>query len=441
LGCLALSALSGCAPACGDEVIRIEALLSGQSLVIDPACVIRTSVTVPAGATVSATFDLPADAAIHLTPSPDGMPPTTLRDSHLEGGGTRASVMIEGSGSARIEGLEANLVRGTAIAALAGAQLTVVDLHLAGNVDPTQLISLPNPAPPERFAIYGVVALDGASVVFEASASPSRIERFASAGIGCGSASMALVDLVLHESRGVGVLAVDCALSLERVEIDATLASPGLPGIGIAASGSTLNVDTLSLHDAPGFGLFATGTESTLTGVSLERMEQAGLWVEGGSRLTVTSSTLRDNAGAAIAAVGASALRITDCEITGTDMAPLPTLGGLASDPMGDGIHVAERPGTALEVTLTRVDLAGNERVGLVLDGAGESLSLAIEAVEVDAPATALGAVAQRVSGLPADWDMGVVRVSSAARDAVAAELTVSDGTPYGILMPPTLAP
>jgi len=170
-------------------------------------------------------------------------------------------------------------------------------------------------------------------------------------------------------------------------------------------------------------------------------MEQAGLWVEGGSRLTVTSSTLRDNAGAAIAAVGASALRITDCEITGTDMAPLPTLGGLASDPMGDGIHVAERPGTALEVTLTRVDLAGNERVGLVLDGAGESLSLAIEAVEVDAPATALGAVAQRVSGLPADWDMGVVRVSSAARDAVAAELTVSDGTPYGILMPPTLAP
>lgn len=442
LGALSMGAmLAGCEPSCGDEVARIEALLSGEALVLDPACVVRSSVTVPAGATVSATFDLPADATIHLAPSPAGMPPTTLRDARIEGGGTRASVMIDGEGAARIEGLEGHLTRGTAIAALNGARVTVLGLQLTGNVDPAQLLSLPTPAPPDRLATYGIVALAGASVVFEPAPSASRIERFASAGVGCGSATISLVDLVLHESRGVGVLAVDCDLTLLRVEIDATLASPGLPGIGIAAAGSTLSADTLALHDSPGFGLFATDTASVLTGVTIERMAQAGLWVEGGSRLTVTSSTLRENAGAAIAAVGASALRITDSEIADTETAPLPTRGGFGSEPMGDGVHVAELPGTPLEVTLTRVDLIGNTRVGLVLDGGGESLSIALEAVEVDAPETALGAVAQRVTDLPADWDADVVRVSSAARDAIADALTVSDGTPYGILMPPTLAP
>jgi hypothetical protein len=61
--------------------------------------------------------------------------------------------------------------------------------------------------------------------------------------------------------------------------------------------------------------------------------------------------------------------------------------------------------------------------------------------VVVDAPAGALGAVAQRVPALPADWDVSVTRTTSAARDAAAAELAVSTGSPVGILMPPTLAP
>ncbi len=284
--------------------------------------------------------------------------------------------------------------------------------------------------------------MSGASVTIESTvAQSSIIERFASAGVGCGGGSITMRDLVLNENRGIGVLAVDCTLAIERLDVGATLSSPGLPGIGIAASGSVIDAVGLGLYAAPGFGLFATDTESTLSQVTVEGLEQAGLWVEGGSSLTLANATLTGNAGAAVAAVGASALTLTDCQVDDTRQAPLPVAGGFAGEMMGDGIHVAELPGTELSVSLTRVGLAGNARVGLVLDGSGEALSIALEAVEVDAPETALGAVAQRVAGLPPDWDSDVVRVSSAARDAVASELTVSDGTPFGILMPPTLAP
>jgi hypothetical protein len=85
--------------------------------------------------------------------------------------------------------------------------------------------------------------------------------------------------------------------------------------------------------------------------------------------------------------------------------------------------------------------LSENVRVGMVLDGGGDPLALAVSGTMVSTSGTELGAVAQNVASLPASWDSGITRAGPAMTlDHGAAPLVVSDGVgTLGILMPPTI--
>jgi hypothetical protein len=382
-------------------------------------------------------YELGLGEAIAMTPSPDGAPITTLRGATIRGGSAGASVRIEGAGHASIEGVVLELERGIAIGAR-GASVEVADTEITGNVDPEDVLELPVPAPPELLATYGVVALDGASAVVRG----TSVSRVASAGIFCGSATLDVGGGVLSENRGIAMALFDCAATVTDLEIVSTLSAPSLPGMGIAASMSTvLTATRLSIHDAPGYGVLGSSSTVSLVDPRIARMEQSGAWAEGATSMTITGGVFESNEGAAIAAVGAARLEVRETSVTGTRSAPIPSAGGGAADTMADAIHVAQRSGDPSTIVLAGLMLADNDRVGIVLDGASEALDVTIERARVETTGAQLGAIAQNVSALPAGWDADVTRIGSAATlDPVAAPVVVSDGSgATGILMPPTI--
>jgi len=434
----ASASCGGPSPECASEDIasRIEALGAGETLEIASTCVVSGALTVPAGATVrGGTFVLGRADSVTLTASADGTPLTTLEGARITGGSERSSVRVVGPGSARIANTTFEIERGIAIG-VDGARVELEDVDIVGNIDPALVLDVPDPAPADRFATYGIAAIHGASITV----SRGHISRLASAAIVCTDGTVELTDVVLDENRGAGLLAFTCEVRATRVEVTRTLALPGV-GIGLF-SGSTLDTgESLHLHDASGYGLFASMSTVSLTHPVVERMAQAGVWAENGASLTITDGMFDNNAGAAVAAVGASLLDLRTTMVTGTRSALLPTSEGAGADRFADAIHVAQLPGQACVVSIADVVLIDNERVGLVLDGGGDTVALSVVGARIEATGSALGAVAQNVDDLPPIWDAGVVRMGSPVTlDPGAGVLVVSDGSgAVGVLMPPTI--
>lgn len=435
--------LAACGQACpssSELVARIEALRSGERIDLG-ACVVSEALEIPAGATVEGgTFELPDGAAVSLAPSPEGAPATTLRGATVRGGfrENAARIRIAGKGLARIEDGVLEVDGGIGIGVVA-ARVDVDGVQLTGNFDPSRVLELPVHAALDGLATYGIAAIGGAHVTLTG----GTIERFVSAAAGCIGSTIELDGTAIAENRGFGIQAFDCTLGLSGVSVHDTVSAPGLPGIGIVADmGTQLTATQLELRDAPGYGLFVSASNAELDAPRIERMRQAGVWAENGATLSITGGMLDGNAGAAIAAVGATRLDVRETSVVATSEAPIPSPGGGGADTMADAIHVAQLAGTPCTVVLSDLTLSHNDRVGLVLDGAMEPLAVAIERTRIETSGTELGAVAQNVADLAEEWDVGITRVGSAATlDRTAAALTVSTGSDLvGILMPPTIS-
>lgn len=428
--------VSACDP-CAGVVASIESLGAGETYVIPVECTVTEPVTVPAGGSVEGgTFELERGESITLEPSPDDGRPTSLASTIVRGGNDAApAVVARGTGHVSIASVSFELERGIAIG-ISGASATLSTVTILGNVDPLRAAELPVPAEPAEIATYGVAAIEGASL----RATELDVRRVAAGALACSSATLDVTGAELIETRGIAVTLFDCLATLDEVEIADTIPAPLRPGVGIAAGTSEVTATRLHVHDSPGYGVLAYGGEITLLMPVVERLAQAGVWVERGATLSVEGGTFTANRGASIAAVGATRLEVRETVIADTALAPIPSMGGTSLERMGDAIHVAQRAPTASEVELRDLSLMNNERVGVVLDGAMSPLILSITGTRVETTGTQLGALAQNIAALPAAWDAEVTRVGSAvALDPVAGTIVVSEGGLTGILMPPTI--
>lgn len=440
LGALALATLAciaGACDPCAGVVAHIEALGPGETYVIPAQCTVTESVTVPAGASVEGgTFELERGESITLEPSPDDDRATSLASTTVRGGNdAEPAIVARGAGHVSISGVSVELERGIAIG-ISGASASVSGVTIVGNVDPLRAAELPVPADPAEIATYGVAAIDGATVT----AAELDVRRLAAGALACSSATLRVTGASLIESRGIAAALFDCVAALDDVEITGTIATALRPGMGIAAGASEVTATRLHVHDAPGYALLARGGEITLVTPTIERLTQAGVWVEEGASLEVEGGTFTANRGTSIAAVGAARLAVRDTVIADTALAPIPTMSGTSIERMGDAIHVVQRAPFTSEVELAELSLTNNERVGVVLDGAMSPLPLSIRGTRIETRDDQLGALAQNIAALPATWDAEVTRVGSAVSlDPVAGTIVVSEGGLTGILMPPTI--
>lgn len=228
---------------------------------------------------------------------------------------------------------------------------------------------------------------------------------------------------------GVGLYA-DGAVSLDLhgVTIDDTLSGQrGLPSYGaVVVDGVALTTTDLTLRDNDRYGLVQSAATAHHTALEATGNGDAALWVGDSDGFTIAGGSIRGNTFAGIVVNGSSGVTLEDLEVSGTAEA-LHMLGPWGAVRVGDGIQLVD---TTEDVSLTRVLLADNTRVGLLVDlGDAEVSPLVLQDVTVRAEGTSLGAIAGTADqdthdltpGGPAGWDDGVTREGATAANDLAA--------------------
>lgn len=442
VGVLALLA-SECAPDTHCDRGALQAALdaAGPSETVRiGGCAIAGPVVVPSGVTLA------GEAGAVITG--DGVDPAvTLRPGPtatvLEGVEVRVpsgiGVAASGAGAIVVRDLVVDADGGIAVGLREVDDVSIVGLSAAGPVDAANAASLPVPANPGDTATHGVAALDCGTL----SASDLDLSGFATAALLVRGGTATIRDARIHDTRGVGARFVDSSASLTSSTLSGILTAPGLAGFAVAADGGgSLATASVVIRDGAGWGIFHDGSSGDHVDLSVARLEQAAVWSQNGGSLGLsgTGTRIEGNGVGGVIAVDVRSLTVTDAVFEGQRLAFVPSGGG-GGEMMGDGVHVVRTPaGPPTDVTLRGVTMTDNARVGLLLDAASLELgALDVEAT-VEGSGTQLGALAQRVSALPVDWDAAIDRRgATAANDPIAEAGTPLDVT--GIIMPPARPP
>jgi hypothetical protein len=220
---------------------------------------------------------------------------------------------------------------------------------------------------------------------------------------------------------GVGVLLREGSSSLTNVTVEDVVSGlRGVASYGVAATdGHALTSTSLAITGGERYGLVQLESTGTHTALAVRDQGDVGVWVERASQFAL-SGGLSGNGFAGIVVTDSANVSLADARIETTRLVRR-NVGTFGALELGDGLHLM---GANVGLDVRRVRLAGNERVGVLLDLA---TTARFEQVEVDAAGDAFGALAgsQDPAGLvvsaPAGWDAGITRLGAAVANDVAA--------------------
>ena len=368
--------------------------------------------------------------------------PATVRGLSIDVDHGGVGVRLGGDAEVTLEGVDVRVTRGIGVG-LAGAGATLRDVTLVGVIRASNAFSASSS--PLETSAYGLVGRDvGGRLV--------RLEGVHASGFSVAAVTLRDANVTwqgsdtgfdVEATRGVGVALFGGTATFTSVAIGGMLAGAGLPGVALAvgqtADGTAGQLDAydLLISGGAGHGLFADHSDIHLEGALVENQGLAGLRIQGGS-LDATNLTAVGNGGAGLVAIDTVFVSLESGRFENQLERPLPSRIG--STLIGDGIQITRDPATpgapSLDLTLTDVDLLGNERAGLVIDAADGPVSrLELAGVTTMGMGTSFGAVTVRTA-VPAGWDAMV------SRDA----LTMANDASFpgtidvlGIMMPPAL--
>ncbi len=371
---------------------------------------------------------------------------TVARGVTLEGQGSLQStiagpgtvLVVEGDG-ASIEGLRIEHGSGHGVVAIDAAALTLrdvavhsptvgraavglvrvgdvvlEDVTITGPVTAANATEVPAMPDETNTALYGLLLVDVSA----------RLERvtvsgFALAGAAWANSDVAWVDGSASTNLGLGVWMNGGTAHLGRVAITDTLRGfRGDPTFGLAVGSDTAltTVDVELARAQGGFGMFQDGGGSMHTNLEASENAAGGILVQRTTEFTLTGADVHDNDFAGVLAIEAGGLVVDTSAITATRLVSR-VISGFEPIEIGDGIQLV-RPTSGTVVRATT--LTGNERAGLLLDlGGGDTSTVSIETVGVDAAGAAFGAVAQNGTVAPG-WDAGITRSGAAAANDAA---------------------
>lgn len=288
------------------------------------------------------------------------------------------------------------------------------DVTITGPVTAANATDVPAMPDETNTALYGLLFVDVTA----------RLERvsvtgFALAGAAWANSDVTWLDGSASTNLGLGVWMNGGTVDLQRVAITDTLRGfRGDPTFGLAVgSDTTLTTTDVELARAQGgFGMFQDGGNSTHMDLEASENAAGGLLVQRTTAFALHGADVHDNDFAGLLAIEAGGLLVATSTITATRLVSR-VVSGLDPIEIGDGIQLV-RPTTGSMVRGSM--LAGNERAGLLLDlGGGDTSTVAIEGVGVDATGAAFGAVAQNGTVAPG-WDAGITRSGAAAANDAA---------------------
>lgn len=437
---------SGCAPATCDEAGLTAALAAASEgdVVELGACRVDGTFEVPAGVTlrgIEGAVLSSADAEAPVLTLAAGARVEALRVESA----ARAGVVARGDGFAIVD-VEVEVERGIGIGLAGSGQLARVRVEgpvtaenatdatwvrvVAAPVSPGACPSADCECEPGETdpalgracdeegrwaswtAVFGVY-LVGGTVTLE----DVEIRGFARFGLVADDASLTWSGGLVRDGIGVGVLARGGHATLLDVEVAGIVEGlRGIPSYSVIASeGARLDTERVRLVEGQRFGLLTLEATGAHEALSVEDHGDVGVWVGQSDDFTL-SGALLGNGFAGLVVASSAHVAITDARVEGTRTVRRST-STFGAREVGDGVHLTD---SLDDVTLTRVSLAANERVGLLVD-LGAGAGPVFDAVTVDAAGAALGAVAGTrddargvIVTSTGGWDTGIERTGAA---------------------------
>lgn len=419
---LALALVAGCGssgdgePACDAEAVQraLDRASTGATVRLGE-CTLDAALRVPVGVTLMgagpSTLLRAPDGSSALTLMGEGASAASLS---VVAGASEYAVTVTGGSLADVT---VSVERGGGVAVLMAPTARLSRVSIEGGVDAASGADVPRDASAAAHPTIGLLVDASGAESSPVTLDGVEVSGFVEAGAYLLDSHVAWQGGGATGNRSVGLLASGGSADLRDLDLGATWSGtyPIAYG-GVLLDGTFVSTD-LAVEAGEGYGLLHDGGDARHQGLVAAGNGEAAVWAQSEAALELTAGTLTDNTIGGVVAVSASRLTLRDTTVTDTRTAPsVDDLFGRID--LGDGVQLVSTG----ELTLERLSLTGNGRVGLLIELDGGALAGAtIDEVEVDVPAGGLGAILQG-GAAPAGWDDGVIR--SAAAAAADAEVT-----------------
>jgi len=326
-------------------------------------------------------------------------------------------VVVEGTGEARAEHLTVLADTGVGLRATGVGRLALHGLDLVGPVTSANADAQPLDPTPEEVGTYGL-ELTG---VGEVTIYGTSITGFALAGLLAAESDVTLRATELSENLGAGAMFVGGQACVRGLTSERSLQGTRLiPAYGLVfTSGAEVHGADVSVIESEGYGILQDDSHLDVETLVLEGNRSGGLWAQGGGETRVAGEGNRivDNGFAGVRVCGASAVSISDAEISGSRR--MTRIVGTRPVEIGAGLLL----GDSAHIHLENLRLDENDTVGVVVD-LGASATYEIVDVYVSGRGEAFGALAHDDVGWleGGGWDDGITREGAVEiNDAVGA--------------------
>jgi len=415
---LVFSAVPGCGgddlAACDDLASALAGASTGDTVRLG-ACEVTGEFAVPPGVTLRGAG--PASSIVRG--SPDGVALTLSAGSRL----SALAVVAEGAGAIdapeggiALEDLRVTVTRGYGIRITdGGAALSRVFIEGPVTADNAGSIA-PNPEPAGT-ATHGLYLSRVGTESEPAVLTEVSVRGFARFGVLMRDSFVEWTGGGADGNLTTGLMMAGGVLTLEDVSLCGTLQGiQPLPAYaGVFTAGARVSTAGVMVCDGDGYGLLHDGVEASHADLVGMGNGDAALWVQRGGAFELggSATVLSGNRVAGIVLVETPVVTISDARIDGSILGTR-VEGEVGAIRVGDGIQAVVASTASIQIR--DVQLAGNERVGILLDvGDAMVADTALAGVTVDGSGTELGVVAQSPAGLigPGAWSSGVMRLGA----------------------------
>lgn len=414
-----LAALTSCTnvdPCDGDSIMNQLADARPGDVVNIGACTISASVFVPPGVTLQgmgsslSTIDALEFLALGAETQADLV--TVVRGLMVVS--SHGSVLVQGDGDVVFEDVILEVEAGTGLIANGTGHIDLRQVEVHGP------ISADN-SRDERWLEQDAAQSVGIGLFHVAGATLSDVEvdGMARAGVYAENIDLEAVRLSVRNTLGHGVLIFGGTSSFEALEITDT--HQGLrrdPSIAFVARDAAWTVDGFVIERSERYGIVAQGGAVAIDNLAAHDGGDVALWVGDATAVQLGgNNTIDEMRFAGVVLVDSQGVDIRNLSLS--NVAVQTRVGAFGEFPfleLGDGLHlIGDLAGAHFE----NIDIRGAGRVGILLELI-ESEAPTFNSVQVDAPSSALGAVAGRSAGMPFElnidvepaWDAGITRDS-----------------------------
>ncbi|MBI2897995.1 MAG: hypothetical protein HYY06_30865 [Deltaproteobacteria bacterium] len=415
-------------PLCDAEELTdaLESAGSGDTVRVG-SCRVRGSFTVPAGVSltgagrdVSILEGLSNTVAVFLEPGNDGSA-TRLADLAVESDGP-ADLAVpsdgtfaigargDGQGVVALEAVDVRAQRGFGMGAQDLSDLEMTDVTLTGQVTPENAAYSP-----DGWATHGLALLR----IGEAALTDVTVTGFMEFGAALVETSTTWIGGGAPRNIGAGLSQWDGDADLQGLDLSETL-ERGIEftaAAGIFSSGARVESVGLVVNDGQAYGLF----HDNASAAHVDLVANDNDWPAASAQFC-TSFEISGSAGelARNGQAGLTVIESTTVAVAGARIAettPFLTLLQVGDeqvqDEMADGLQIV---GPIETLTLQRLVVANNGRVGILIDLKEGGADIGTSDVTVEGTGEQLGAIAQQ-GNVPDGWDSGVTRQGATAEN------------------------